>query len=88
MDSVWWNGERYSCLLKVTGIARHYVERGMDTHIEIVETDESYDIVRFYYHNEIELFAYVKSWIPYIRIIENDTLAKRLEEEVRGFLDL
>jgi len=87
MDSAWWNGERHSCLLEVNGIARHYVERGMDAHIEVVKKDAEHDVVRFYYHNEIELFSYVKSWIPYIRILD-DMLAQKLEEELRQFLSL
>jgi predicted DNA-binding transcriptional regulator YafY len=87
MDSVWWNGERQECLLKVTGIARYYLERDVPETMEIVESHEAYLLVRIFYHNEIELFSYVKSWIPHIRIIDNDTLMEKLSGELRWFLD-
>jgi len=87
MDSVWWNGERQQCLLKVTGIARYYIERDVPEMMEIVETQEEYLLVRIFYHNEIELFSYVKSWIPHIRIVDNDTLMEKLSGELCWFLD-
>jgi len=87
MDSVWWNGERQECLLKVTGIARYYLERDVPETMEIVETHESYLLVRIFYHNEIELFSYVKSWIPHIRIVDNEVLMQTLQKELYAFLD-
>ncbi|HHH37902.1 MAG TPA: hypothetical protein ENK77_04745 [Epsilonproteobacteria bacterium] len=86
MDSVWYGGERRSCMLKVSGIARQYIERETDTHIEIIQKHHDHDRIKFYYHNEIELFSFVKSWIPYIRIIENDPLSNKLDEELKRFL--
>lgn len=87
MDSVWWNGERQDCLLKVSGIAKYYIERDLPDIMEMVEEHEDYIVVRFFYHNEIELFSYVKSWIPYIRIIDNDLLMEKLTEGLQQFLD-
>ncbi len=87
MDSVWWNGERQSCLLKVSGIAKYYIERDLPDNMEKVEEHETYVVVRFYYHNEIELFSFVKSWIPHIRILDDDELAEKLDGELREFLN-
>jgi len=86
MDSVWWNGERHSCTLQVSGIAKYYVERDVPETMELLETHKDHLMVRFYYHNEIELFSYVKSWIPHIRIIDNEALANTLSEELRAYL--
>jgi hypothetical protein len=55
--------------------------------MEIVETHEAYLLVRIFYHNEIELFSYVKSWIPHIRIADNDALMEKFSGELRWFLD-
>jgi len=74
MDSVWWNGERKSVQLEVSGIAMYYLKREIPTHIELVEEREEHYTVRFFYHHEIELFAYVKSWIPNIRILDLDAV--------------
>jgi predicted DNA-binding transcriptional regulator YafY len=87
MDSVWWNGERQECLLKVTGIARYYIERDVPETMEIVETHEAYLLGRIFYHNEIERFSYVKSWIAYIRIVDNDALMQKLQKELYTFLN-
>ena len=86
MDSVWWNGERQSCLLKVSNIAKYYIERDLPDVMELIEEYEEYIVVRFFYHNEIELFSYVKSWIPHIKIMDNDELSKKLSGELREFL--
>jgi len=86
MDSVWYNGERQECLLKVSGIAMYYIKRDLPLNMEMVEETEHYDMVRFFYHNEIELFSFVKSWIPHITIVNNDELSERLSKELRGFL--
>jgi len=40
-----------------------------------------------YYHNEIELFSYVKSWIPHMRIVDNDELMEKLAGELKAFLE-
>ena len=85
MDSVWWNGERKSVLLEVRGIAMYYLKREIPAHMELVEEREEHYTVRFFYHHEIELFAYVKSWIPNIRILD-DVLMKKLLAEVKAFV--
>ena len=87
MDSVWWNGERQQCTLKVSGIAKYYIERDVPDMMEVLETHEDHLIVRMYYHNEIELFSYVKSWIPHMRIIDNGDLMEKLAGELRQFLE-
>ena len=86
MDTVWWNGERQKCLLKVSGIAKYYIERELPDVMELVEEHEEYFVVRFFYHKEIELFSYVKSWIPHIKIMDNDELSEKLSEVLREFL--
>ena len=70
MDSVWWNGEWQQCMLKASGIAKYYIERDVPDKMEFLKAHEDYLIVSMYYNNEIELFSYVKSWIPHIRIID------------------
>jgi predicted DNA-binding transcriptional regulator YafY len=87
MDSVWWNGERQQCMLKVSGIAKYYIERDVPDTMELLKTHEEYLIVRMYYHNEIELFSYVKSWIPHMRIVDNDELMEKLMGELKSFLE-
>jgi len=87
MDSVWWNGERQTCLLKVNGIAKYYIERDLPDGMEIVEQNDDFIMVRMFYHNEIEIFSYVKSWIPHIRIMDNDALSKKLTNQLLVFLE-
>jgi len=88
MDSVWYNGERQECLLKVSGIAMYYIVRDIPLNMEMVEETDDYDVVRFFYHNEIELFSYVKSWIPHITIVDNDELSGKLSDELKSFLKI
>jgi len=87
MDSVWWNGERQSCLLEVKDIAKYYIERDLPDSVELVEAHDTYLVVRFFYHNEIELFSYVKSWIPHMKIMDDVELAHKLRTELEVFLE-
>ena len=86
MDSVWWNGEQQSCLLRVKDKAKYYLERDVSANMEIVEQYENYVIVRMSYHNEIELFSFVKQWIPNVKIIDNQTLSDKLSAQLHDFL--
>jgi len=87
MDSVWYNGEQQSCLLRVEGKAKYYIERNVPSNIGFVEQHDSYDIVRMVYHNEVELFSFVKGWIPDIRIIDNKVLSDKLSSQLKTFLN-
>jgi len=86
MDSVWWSGEKQECKLQVSDKAKYYLERDVPANIEILEEHESHSIVRMNYHNEIELFSYVKGWIPEIRIIDNQILSNKLSVQLQTFL--
>jgi len=86
MDSVWYNGEQQSCLLRIEDKAKYYLERDVPSNMEVVEQYETYSIVRMFFHNEIELFSYVKGWIPDIRIIDNVALEDKLSTQLKNFL--
>ena len=88
MDSVWWNGEQQSCLLRVENKAKYYLERDVPSNMEIIEQYDTHDIVRMVFHNEIELFSFVKRWIPDIRIIGNEALAGKLSTQLKAYLSL
>jgi predicted DNA-binding transcriptional regulator YafY len=86
MDSVWYSGEQESCLLRVEDKAKYYLERDVPANMEIVEQYEDYTIVRMIYHNEIELFSFVKQWIPNVKIIDNPVLSDKLSTQLQDFL--
>jgi predicted DNA-binding transcriptional regulator YafY len=86
MDSVWYSKEQESCLLRVEDKAKYYLQRDIPSNMEIVEEYDTYDIVRMMYHNEIELFSFVKQWIPDIRIVDNSELADKLSVQLQDFL--
>ncbi len=87
MDSVWWNGRKRSCLLEVTDKAKEYLQRrDLPENMELVETRDDALIVRIYFYHEMELFAYVKSWMPWMRIADDAELERKLREQVEQFL--
>jgi len=88
MDSVWYSGEQESCLLRVEDKAKYYLQRDVSTNMEIVEQHEDYNIVRMNYHNEVELFSFIKKWIPDIRIVDNTELSDKLTKQLEDFLSL
>ena len=86
MDSVWYNGEQQSCLLRVEGKAKYYIERNVPSNIGFVEQHDTHDIVRMVFHNEVELFSFVKGWVPDVRIIDNKLLSDKLDSQLQDFL--
>jgi len=86
MDSVWYSGEQESCMLRVEDKAKYYLERDVPSNMEIVEQYDTHDIVRMVYHNEIELFSFVKQWIPDVKIINNKPLSDKLSAQLITFL--
>lgn len=89
MDSVWWNDEKRSCLLKVTDKAKAYMQqRGFPENIELLETHDEHLLVRIYFYNDMELFSYVKSWMPWMHIVGDEVLAEKLREQVEQFFEI
>ena len=78
--------DKQSCLLRVKDKAKYYLQRDNLPNMKIVEQNGEFDIVKMEFHNEVELFSFVKQWMPDIKIIDNKILSDKLTAQIEDFL--
>lgn len=84
--SAWFDGESKSVILKVTGNAKHYLDRKPPSNVIILSKSKSDMEIQFNYYNEIEVLNFVKKWLPEIRIIDHSKLKHKLQESLQDYL--
>jgi len=57
-----------------------YIKRKNYNNIEILEENENFLTIKMHYYQDTELLNFVKSWIPYISIVDDLSLQKQLKE--------
>ncbi len=85
-DSPWFNGKMKSVTLKITGMAKTYLDRTQPKHIELLSQSEENSEMRLYYYNDVEALVFVKQWLPDIQIIDNSDLDTELKKSLNTFL--
>jgi len=80
IDSPWYGNPKKSAILKAEDLAILYIKRKRYNNIEILEENENSLILRMHYYQDTELLNFVKSWLPYISIINNPALQNQLKE--------
>ncbi len=79
ITSPWYCDEEKSVLLKITGDAMLYLKRKDDSNLNIVEETDAYCMIDMKYYNDTEVLVFVKKWLPFITIEDNDVLKKKLQ---------
>jgi len=80
ITSPWFCEEEKSVLLKVTGEAMLYLKRKKDSMLTTVEETDSYLLMQMKYYNDTEVLVFVKKWLPFVTIEENDMLKEKLQK--------
>jgi predicted DNA-binding transcriptional regulator YafY len=85
IDSPWYRDEAWEVVLTVSGDARYYLERHTPRNMKKTADSEIYATFLFTYHHKVELFTFVKKWIPDIRI-NDPKLQKELNEIMNTYI--
>ncbi len=80
ITSPWFCEEEKSVLLKVTGEAMLYLKRKKDSMFTTVEETDSHLLMQMKYYNDTEVLVFVKKWLPFVTIEENDMLKEKLQK--------
>ena len=80
ITSPWFCEEKKSVLLKVTGEAMLYLKRKKDSMFTTVEETDSHLLMQMKYYNDTEVLVFVKKWLPFVTIEENDMLKEKLQK--------
>jgi len=86
MVSPWFNNEQKSVLLKVTEDAMLYLKREKTTAFKIEEEQKDFLLIRMFYYNDVEILNFVKKWIPFIRVVDNEHLKQKLQKMLQEYL--
>ncbi|WP_434579820.1 WYL domain-containing protein [Sulfurimonas sp. NW15] len=86
IDSVWFNDDKRSVKLKITGDAVRYILRKKGDMFTIIKQNKSSLIVSMQYYNDIEVLTFVKKWIPFVQIEDNEDLKSKLYETLKEYL--
>jgi len=87
IDSVWFKKERKSVTLDVKGRAHYYLKRYLPVNVESIEEREEGALLTFFYYNEMELFDFLKHWLPDIRIMDAPKLQAEFESIVQQYFN-
>jgi predicted DNA-binding transcriptional regulator YafY len=86
LKSPWFTQDKKSTLLKVGGDAMLYLQRQPQNFFKIIEKKENSLMIEIYYYNDIEVLNFVKKWIPFVKIVDDERLKTKLEKMLLEYL--
>ncbi len=83
-----WYGDKLEATLAVKNEAREYFLRKKTfSKMEILEEKEKYFYVKVGFSFEDEILAFVRYWIPYVKIVSPTHLKGKFEDVLKSYLD-
>jgi len=86
MYSPWFNNNQQSVKLLLSGDAIRYIKRQKNETFTILEEKNNTLLIKMYYYNDVEVLTFVKKWIPFIEIVDNEKLKKELFQTLKDYL--
>ncbi len=68
-------------------VARHFISKKHLKSQKIVEEIDGNLIISYQINNDMEIIPLVKTWIPHLKIISPDRLKKRVEDDIKKYLN-
>ena len=86
IKSPWFNAEEKNVRLKVKGEAVLYLKRKDDTRFKILKEGSSELLIQMSYYSDIEVLTFVKRWLPFISIVDDESIKQKLQDILRESL--
>ena len=86
IDSPWYGNPKKSVTLHAKDLAILYLKRQRHHNVKILQEKEDILVVEFSYYQDTEVLNFVKSWLPFIKIIDSISLEKQLKELMQEYL--
>ncbi len=80
ITSPWFSAEEKTVLLRVTDEAMLYLKRKEDSRLKVTQESVSELLMEMNYYNDMEVLTFVKRWLPFITIVEDEALRKKLQD--------
>lgn len=86
ITSPWYSSQEKKVLLRVTDDAMLYLKRQNNSKLKAVEENSSELLIEMTYYNDIEVLTFVKRWLPFITIEDDETLKQKLQDILKTSL--
>ena len=87
-NSVWFDGNPKRVILEISENAKLYTERNLPKNASILSLNEKTLTIEYEYYNTTEILSFVKQWLPHVKIINNEELKKKLQEDISQYLQI
>lgn len=88
LKSPWFNDEIKSVTLKIHGDPVLYIKRKTGETFTILEENKRSLLVEMQYYNDVEVLTFVKKWLPFIEIVNNEKLKTKLQNILEEYLKI
>ena len=86
MHSPWFNNDKKSVKLTISGDAILYMQRKKSKAFTILEDEKSSLLVSMEYYSDVEVLSFVQKWLPHVDIVDNDILKRKLHTRLKEYL--
>jgi len=86
ITSPWFTSQEKKITLKVKGEAVLYLKRKDDTRFKILKEGSSELLIQMSYYSDIEVLTFVKRWLPFISIVDDESIKQKLQDILRESL--
>ena len=81
ITSPWINENQKNLQLKIFNPFKDYIEKHPPFNSFIIETNQDYVVIEYHYFNQIEAINFIKKYIPYIEVFDNE-----LKQQIKTLL--
>jgi len=86
MHSPWFNDDKKSVKLTISGDAILYMQRKKSRAFRILKEEKSSLLVSMEYYSDVEVLSFVQKWLPHVDIVDNDALKRKLHTRLKEYL--
>ena len=88
--SIWFDDiEPFEVVLRIDNqVAKYFKNKPISATQEIVNEDENYLTIKVQATSDWEIIPIIKSWIPFIKVLEPVRIHQKVQEEARKFLEI
>ena len=86
MHSPWFSDDKKRVQLRISGDAILYMQRKKGEMFSILHKQDDMLLVEMEYYNDIEVLNFVKKWLPFVDIVDNPLLKKKLHTILKKYL--
>ena len=88
--NIWFNdNEPFKVIMQIdNSVIKYFKQKPISNTQTIIDEDEHITTIELYATSDWEIIPIVKSWIPFIKVIEPNRIHLKVQEEARKFIEI